>query len=77
MMQSPLPAQTQSPVEAELGRIRGLMEKSRFIEALAAAQGLAAGVPENRDVLYIIAVNQRYLGKIDDALVTLDRKSVV
>ena len=48
------------------------MEKSRFIEALAAAQGLAAGVPENRDVLYIIAVNQRYLGKIDDALVTLD-----
>ncbi len=48
------------------------MEKSRFSDALDAARGLAATVPENRDVLYIIAVNQRYLGKIDDALLTLE-----
>src|SRR5204863_167059 len=30
-------------------------------------------VPENRDVLYLVAVSQRYLGRIDDALGTLRR----
>lgn len=48
------------------------MGSSRFGEALSAAQTLLAAVPENRDVLYVIAVNQRYLGQIDEALLTLD-----
>jgi len=62
-----------SPVEAEVLRIQGLMQASRYREALQAAQILIAHVPENRDVLYMIAVNQRYLGRPAEALATLAR----
>jgi hypothetical protein len=61
----------QTRIEAEVLRIRGLMEGSRFEDALRAAQVLLREVPENRDVLYMIAVSQRYLGRIADALATL------
>ncbi|HVO47604.1 MAG TPA: sulfotransferase [Steroidobacteraceae bacterium] len=60
-----------SPVEAEVLRIRGLIESRQFADALAAAQALARQVPENADVLYMTAVSQRYLNRIDDALATL------
>jgi tetratricopeptide (TPR) repeat protein len=62
-----------SPVEAEVVRIRGLLEQRRYADALAAANVLAEQVPENRDVLYMAAVSQRYLGQIPAALETLDR----
>jgi tetratricopeptide (TPR) repeat protein len=62
-----------TPIESEVLRIRELLEKSRFAEALAAAQTLREQVPENRDVLYMIAVSQRYLQRIPDALATLER----
>jgi tetratricopeptide (TPR) repeat protein len=58
-------------VEAEVLRVRGLLESNRFGEALAAARALREQVPENRDVLYMIAVSQRYLQQIPDALSTL------
>jgi tetratricopeptide (TPR) repeat protein len=71
---APVPlAAAASPIEAEVLRIRGLMQASRHDEALAAAQALIARVPENRDVLYMIAVTQRYLGRLADALDTLAR----
>jgi tetratricopeptide (TPR) repeat protein len=57
-------------IEAEVRRLRVLTEKREFAIALAAAQRLRAEVPENRDVLYMLVVSQRYLGKIADALVT-------
>jgi tetratricopeptide (TPR) repeat protein len=59
-------------VEAEVRRTRGLIEKGQFTPALSAAQAMLSEVPENRDVLYLIAVSQRYLGRIADALATLD-----
>jgi len=62
-----------SPIEAEVLRIRGLMRDSRNGEALEAARSLLAQVPENRDVLYMVAVNQRYLGRAPEALATLAR----
>jgi tetratricopeptide (TPR) repeat protein len=62
-----------SPVEAEVGRIRALLERNQFAAALSAAEALAVQVPENRDVLYMIAVSQRYLQRIPDALATLER----
>jgi tetratricopeptide (TPR) repeat protein len=62
-----------SPVEAELRRIRGLVEAKRPAEALAAAEILRRDVPENRDVLYIAAVCHRRLGQYQPALQTLDR----
>jgi tetratricopeptide (TPR) repeat protein len=65
--------QPASPVEAEVLRIRALMQGSRMAEALQAAQILLGRVPENRDVLYMIAVCQRYLRQPQEALATLAR----
>ncbi len=62
-----------SPVEAEVLRIRALLEQNQFAAALGAGQALASSVPENRDVLYMIAVAQRYLQEIPQALATLER----
>src|SRR5450759_878448 len=64
---------TTSPVEAEVRRIRELLERSEFAAALSAAEKLLAQVPENRDVLYMLAVIQRYLQLTPDALATFAR----
>src|ERR1700730_9977291 len=62
-----------SRIEAEVLRARGLMAQRQFAAALSLAQGLLAEVPENRDVLYLIAASERYLGRIAEALRTLER----
>jgi len=62
-----------SRIEAEVLRIREEMERGQFAPALAAAELLEREVPQNRDVLYMIAVCQRYLGRIPAALATLER----
>ena len=62
-----------SPMELEVGRIRELSKGRRHGEALAAAEVLAAAVPQNRDVLYLIAANQRCLNRIHEALETSRR----
>jgi tetratricopeptide (TPR) repeat protein len=64
---------TASPVELEVLRIRALLKGSHYAQGLQAAETLAAQVPENRDVLYLTALGQRYLGKIPEALATLER----
>jgi tetratricopeptide (TPR) repeat protein len=60
-------------VELEVERIRALTKQYRYQEALGAADTLRRGVPENRDVLYLIAICQRQLGQIPDALDSLER----
>jgi tetratricopeptide (TPR) repeat protein len=62
-----------SPVESEVLRIRELLERNQYGAALGAAETLAVSVPENRDVLYMIAVSQRYLNQLPAALATLER----
>jgi tetratricopeptide (TPR) repeat protein len=62
-----------SPIELEVGRIRELSKGRRRCEALAAAEVLAAAEPQNRDVLYLIAANQRCLNRIHEALATSQR----
>jgi len=62
-----------SRIESEVIRIRALLQKNEFAQALAAAETLLVEVPENRDVLYMIAVAQRYLQRTPEALATLDR----
>src|SRR5271154_5203238 len=62
-----------SPIELEIGRIRELSNGRQHGEALAAAEVLAAAAPSNRDVLYLIAANQRCLNRIHEALETLQR----
>ena len=72
-MAAPEPIPGEARIEGEVRRARALLEKREFAAALAAAQSLLAQVPENRDVLYLVAVGQRYLGRIADALQTLVR----
>ena len=60
-------------IESEVARARVMMGSRQFAKALALAEALFTKVPENRDVLYLIAVNQRYLNRIPDALETLRR----
>jgi tetratricopeptide (TPR) repeat protein len=75
-MQHPAPEQLNpiglSHIEARVRRARELVQEHQFAPALAAAQALRAAVPENRDVLYLIAVCQRYLGDVAEALTTLE-----
>jgi tetratricopeptide (TPR) repeat protein len=66
-----------SPVETEVARIRALMENSQFAQALAGAQALLAQVPENRDVWYMMAVCQRYLRRLPEALQSLGRLEAI
>jgi tetratricopeptide (TPR) repeat protein len=62
-----------SPIELEVGRIRELSKDGRHSEALVAAELLAVAAPQNRDLLYLIAANQRCLNRIHAALETLRR----
>ena len=62
-----------SPIELEVGRIRELSKGGRHSEALVAAELLAVAAPQNRDLLYLIAANQRCLNRIHAALETLRR----
>jgi tetratricopeptide (TPR) repeat protein len=70
-MQAATTSPQPTPIETEVKRIRALLERSAFTEAYTAAQALRAEVPKNRDVLYMLAVAQRYLQRIPDALATL------
>ncbi len=45
----------------------------QYAQALVAAEALLREVPENRDVLYMLAVSYRHLNRIPDALATLER----
>jgi tetratricopeptide (TPR) repeat protein len=69
-MATPEPA---SRIESEVIRIRALLQGGQYAPALQAAEALLIEVPENRDVIYMIAVAQRYLQRIPDALATLVR----
>jgi tetratricopeptide (TPR) repeat protein len=60
-----------SRIESEVMRIRALLQAGQIEPALLAAAALLVEVPENRDVIYMIAVAQRYLQRIPDALATL------
>jgi tetratricopeptide (TPR) repeat protein len=60
-------------MELELRRIRELSMDGRFHEALTAAEALAVKASQNRDVLYLIAANQRCLKQTNEALDTLAR----
>jgi tetratricopeptide (TPR) repeat protein len=65
--------QATSTVESEVERIRAQVKERRFAEGVAAATDLLGQVPENRDVLYLLALGQRQLSRTADALATLDQ----
>jgi tetratricopeptide (TPR) repeat protein len=65
------PVAAPANVELEVQRISGLVQVHRFGEAVTAAGSLRTLYPENRDVLYLLALGQRHVGRIPDALDTL------
>jgi tetratricopeptide (TPR) repeat protein len=64
---------TRTPVESEVLQIRECLERRQYAQALTAAESLLRQVPENRDVLYMLAVSHRHLNRLADALATLER----
>ncbi len=48
--------------------VRGLLERGQFAEAARGAEALLTECPEDRDLLYMLAVAQRYLGRLPEAL---------
>jgi len=62
-----------SASELEVSRIRELTRNRRHGEALAVAEALPDAAQTNVDILYLQAVNQRYLNRISEALETLQR----
>src|SRR5882757_10107409 len=65
------PVAAPASVELEVERIRGLLKERRFPQAVSAAAALRTPYPENRDVLYLLALGQRQSRQIKDALDTL------
>jgi tetratricopeptide (TPR) repeat protein len=72
-MDSTAPHSAPSPVEQQLRRAWELFNQRRYGHALDAGEALVRQVPENRDVLYLVALSQRYSNKIPEALATLER----
>jgi len=60
-----------SAIASEVPRIRALLKQRKFAEALAAGEALLAEAPDHRDALLFVAIAQRYVGRIEDALTTL------
>src|SRR3984885_13699567 len=65
------PVAAPTSVELEEQRIRGLVREHRFGEAVGAAASLRTRYPENRDVLYLLALAQRQTRQTANALDTL------
>ncbi len=71
-------AATSSPsLEQEVADLRRLQAAGRHDDALAEAQALLAAAPDHRDLLLIAAIAARYLGRIQEALETLERLEAV
>jgi tetratricopeptide (TPR) repeat protein len=58
-------------IGSEATGIRSLLREQKFSQALSAGEALLAVAPDHRDALLYVAVAQRYLGRIPDALRTL------
>jgi tetratricopeptide (TPR) repeat protein len=66
-------AAVRPPLPQAAGGVRELLDRREFAAAADAARALLAAHPEDRDLLYMLAVAQRYLGRIEDALAALAR----
>jgi tetratricopeptide (TPR) repeat protein len=60
-------------LEQEILRLQELTRKRHYVAALAGIDPLLARHPEDRDLLYLAAMNLRYLHRVTDALELLRR----
>jgi tetratricopeptide (TPR) repeat protein len=65
------PPTSPAATEAEVQRIRALLKQQQFADAVDAAGALRARFPENRDVLYVLALGLRQLRRLPEALAVL------
>ena len=69
-----LPATAQTTLlEQEILRLQELTRTRQYVAALAGIDPLLARHPEDRDLLYLAAMNLRYLNRVPDALELLRR----
>jgi tetratricopeptide (TPR) repeat protein len=61
----------QRPRASDVSQLRSLLRERRFFDALRAGEELLANAPDSRDVRLLVAVAQRFLGRMPDALNTL------
>lgn len=59
-------------IDIEVDRLRQLQREGRHAEVIPAARSLLSDHPDHRDLMLAIAVSQRFLMQIDDALATLE-----
>jgi predicted Zn-dependent protease len=71
-MAAVIPVTSPPALESAIQRIQALLESQKAAEALPALQALRTEAPGNRDVLYMSAVALRLLGRIPEALATLE-----
>src|SRR5690349_6105786 len=62
---------TAAPANADIAQIHTLMRAQNFSAALAAGEALLVASPDHRDARLLVAVSQRYLGRIPAALESL------
>jgi tetratricopeptide (TPR) repeat protein len=61
-----------SSTASETARFRSLLRERRFSDLLLATQARLTREPDQRDALLFVAIAQRYLGRLGDALATLE-----
>jgi tetratricopeptide (TPR) repeat protein len=66
-------ASSPTSLEQDVARLRQLQRAGGHADALRDAQARLNEAPDDRDLLLITAISQRYLQQIPDALETLDR----
>ena len=64
---------TKEKIEVALEEAKSLLENSRLVEAEKKTETILKKYPENGEALYIMAVCQRYLNRLEKALETLRR----
>jgi len=72
-MDSIAPPAPSSTIEQDVKRLRQWQREGRHAEALEELQAHLDDLPENRDLLIMAAIGLRHLGRIAEALETLDR----
>ena len=60
-------------IEAQLEQAKSLLENSRIVEAEKKTEEILKEFPGNAETLYVMAVCQRYLNRLEDALKTLGK----
>ena len=60
-------------IDERLEQAKSLLENSRLVEAEKHTEKILSDFPENAEALYILAVCQRYLNRLEEALKTLSK----